>query len=321
MKQITVHVIPSFHYDVAFCKTYAGYLDQSFQCIEEGLRLLDKYPDFTFNIEQVILVREIWNRSPQLRPALKRFATEGRLIFAPGMFTMPDANIPSGESFIRNALLGRRWLQEHLGVVPTCCWMADVFGHAAQMPALASTCGFTSYMFERGKTGSWNTTFSWKGLDGTAIKTQWERDTYYGICLALQGLIDHPREWVENHLIDTIISTLSRHSPCPEILISPLGGDFHVPCETHVQFLHDLNRRRPDIQFVFSTPERYFAALQERGVKLLPERADLNTLFEGCYSSRIRVKQLNRALEETAGAVEALETATGASHDVSESLW
>ena len=85
-----VHVATSFHYDVAYCKTFEGYLDASFKCLVSGLRLLRRYPAFTFNIEQVILVREFWERLPRYRKAMQRYATQGRLSFAPGMFTMPD---------------------------------------------------------------------------------------------------------------------------------------------------------------------------------------------------------------------------------------
>lgn len=321
MNTTVIHVIPSFHYDVAYTKTFEDYLPRSFRCIEEGLRLLEKCPDFTFGVEQVILARELWNRKLRCRGAMKQFAAEGRLFFAPGMFTMPDANIPSGESFIRNALLGRKWLQEHLGVTPTCCWMADIFGHAATMPGLAATCGFTSYLFERGKAGSWSTTFRWKGLDGTAIDTQWEIDTYFGLRTALTWMDVRPRDWIDARIIQEVVEPLRRHSPCPDILMTPLGGDFRVPKEDEIRFIHDWNNRRRDVRFVFSTPERYFKALKNRGVRLRTESTDLNPLFEGCYSSRIRIKQAGRSLEETATAVEAFETVIGAGHTTADALW
>lgn len=320
-KPALIHLAPAFHYDVAYCKTFHEYLPESLGIIRKGLRLLKRNKDFTFCIEQVILAREYWRRFPRERRRLKRFAREGRLYFAPGMFTMPDSNMPSGENFIRNALIGREWLRRNLGVKPDCCWMADIFGHNPQSPQLAKTCGYQSYMFERGKNGSWDTTFLWKGLDGTTIPAHWEVDTYYGIHLALAWLKTRPCAWIKKRLRRDVIGPLQSHSPCKTILLSPDGGDFLAPEQRYVAFVRNWNRKEKTVRFVFSTPARYFAALRQHAVRLKTLSDDLNPLYEGCWSSRIRLKQFNRRLEETAATLELLETLDGAGHGASERLW
>ncbi len=316
-----VHLVPAFHYDVAYCKTFQDYLPKSLEIIRKGLRLLKQNKDFTFCIEQVILAREYWQRYPRDRRWMKQAAQSGRLHFAPGMFTMPDSNIPSGENFIRNALIGRQWLQKHLGVTSDCCWMADIFGHNPQTPQLAQTCGYQSYMFERGKSGSWDTSFLWQGLDGTKIPAQWEVDTYYGINLALAWIKDRPYDWIKKRLYREIIQPLQAHTPCPTVLMSPVGGDFLMPDQRCIDFIRAWNRKEKDVQFIFSTPRRYFSDLHRAKVRLKTGSDDLNPLMEGCWSSRIRIKQYNRRLEETAASLELLETITGDSHASSERLW
>lgn len=313
--------MPAFHYDVAYCKTFRGYLPQSLAIIRNGLRLLKQNRDFTFCIEQVVLVREYWKRYPHDRSWMRQVAQEGRLHFAPGMFTMPDSNIPSGENFIRNALIGRQWLGKHLGVTPDCCWMADIFGHNPQTPQLAKTCGYQSYMFERGKCGSWDTPFLWKGIDGTTIPVKWEVDTYYGIGLALAWLKDRPYAWIKDRLHREIIQPLQAHAPCRTILASPVGGDFLMPKQSAIDFIRTWNRKEKDVQFIFSTPARYFSDLDRAKVRLKTASDDLNPLNEGCWSSRIRLKQYNRRLEETAATLELLEVLAGDRHAASEHLW
>lgn len=320
-KNATVHVIPSFHYDVAYVKTYNGYMPESLANIKVALELLEKHEDYTYNVEQVVLLREYWKKHPEDRIRMKRFATAGRLYCAPGMFTMPDSNTPSGENFIRNALLGRKWLLRNLGITPNCCWMADIFGHNPQTPQLAKTCGFKSYMFERGKAGSWNTVFNWKGIDGTMIAANWEVDTYYGVILGMAWEGSRPQEWIDKRIKEQVLEPHRAGSPSKDVLITPLGGDFLKPEEKHWRFVHEWNRRNKDYTLKFSSPEKYFDELKKSGVRLPVEENDLNPLFEGCFSSRIRIKQYNRRLEEMAASIEALESMIGVSHRSSEALW
>ena len=88
-------VLAAFHYDVAYRDTFEGYLPRSFEAIDRGLDLLDKHPDYVFCIEQVILVAAYWERRPENRARLQKHATSGRLIFCPGLWTMPDGNLPA----------------------------------------------------------------------------------------------------------------------------------------------------------------------------------------------------------------------------------
>ena len=309
-KQRQVTTFGSFHYDVAYRKTFAGYLDMSFDAIKAGLRLLSEYPDYVFAIEQVVLVREFLGRHPDAKEPMRRFAKEGRLVFSPGMFTMPDVNLPNGESFIRNFLIGRDWLVKTLGVEPKICWMADIFGHHPQLPQLATLCGYIGYMFERGKTNGDDTTFWWEGLDGTRILTQWEIDTYYGIAIPLcPYLIGRGHAWLTDYVEQSILTPLDRNTASRQGLLSAMGGDFRKPGTSDIEFVRAYNRLNRKYRIVFGSPEDYFAKVADDAENILPVvKADFNPLMQGTYSSRIRIKQANRRLENLVSALELLET-------------
>ena len=249
----TVHVIPSFHYDVAYVKTFREYLPESLANIKAALQLLDEHTDYTYNVEQVVLLREYWRKHPEDRTKIKQYAAAKRFYCAPGMYTMPDSNIPSGENFIRNALLGRNWLKKNLGITPNCCWMADIFGHNPQTPQLAKTCGFESYMFERGKAGSWNTTFNWKGIDGTMLAAHWEVDTYYGVILGMAWEGSRPQEWIDRRIVEQVLKPQQDGSPCKDVLMTPLGGDFLKPLKSSAVIQSDGGASGQD----FSLPVCY----------------------------------------------------------------
>lgn len=319
----TAHLVSSFHYDVAFCKTYREYLPPSLENIKAAVALLRANPSYTYSVEQVILLREYWRRNPEDRLDLKRWATEGRLTAAPGMFTMPDVNVPSGECFIRNARIGRDWLKRNLGFAPQCCWMADIFGHHPQMPQLAKTCGFTSYLFERGMTKDGQTPFIWQGIDGTKLPAHWEIDSYYGMTLGLAWLNNRPKAWIHDRLQTEVFEPLRQRSPVPGLMLTKLGGDFIKPEQAQLDFVKAWNREGHSPQLRYSTPEAFFAEVQTKRAthKWRIVRDDLNPLCEGCHSMRIRIKQAHRRLEEKAATLEWLEYAAGTRHRASDTLW
>jgi alpha-mannosidase len=167
-------VVASFHYDVAYLKTYSDYLPDCFLILDEALRILDAEPDYRFVVEQVILLQEYWAARPGRRADLVRLAYEGRLEIAPGMYVMPDLNHPSGEALFRQVEVGFRWLEEHLGIRPKVCYIADCWGHPAQLPQILRQCGYSYYVFWRCmREDVAITSFQWQGLDGTRLPTHW----------------------------------------------------------------------------------------------------------------------------------------------------
>ena len=305
----TILVFGAFHYDVSYMETFEGSLPKAFGILDAALDRLEEAPDFVFCVEQVILMDAYWSRRPERHAALRRFARAGRLIFCPGMWTMPDANIPNAESYYRNALLGRHWLREHLDVAPgPICWMADVFGHHAQWPQICRQLGYPLYMFQRGQLENETTTeFLWEGIDGTRIRAHWEADSYYGFNLGLAWLdYRRPDEWIAERIRKLVVEPLQGDGR--PMLLSKIGGDFLVPERKHMDFVRRWNDRRWGPPVVFGGPDRYLAqAPPQCPVKVL--RADLNPLMQGAYSSRIRLKQLCRRAEALLQALEALDAA------------
>ena len=320
MKPSKILVFSAFHYDVAYRDTFAGYLPRSFEIIDRGLELLEQRSDFIFCIEQIILLDAYWQRRPEKRKLLKKHARDRRLIFCPGMWTMPDGNLPSAESCYRNVLLGQQWLEAHLGPDVTTgpiCWMADIFGHHPQSPQIYQQCGYTLYMFERGQLETEEVPdFHWEGIDGTRLLTHWEADTYYGFNLGLAWLNNRSDEWIVKRLYKEVLDPISETAG--DAIFTKVGGDFLVPSATHLEFLKRWNEQGWGPTIEFAHPNVTIAAQNRRRLKTL--KADFNPLLQGTYSSRIRLKQANRVLENLAYAIEALGVTIGRSTDT-DALW
>ncbi|MDD5706491.1 MAG: glycoside hydrolase family 38 C-terminal domain-containing protein [Kiritimatiellae bacterium] len=313
-KQVVVKTFGAFHYDVAYRKTFDDYLKITLPIIDAGLDMLTRYPRFIFVVEQAILMREYLERNPTARDHVRELARTGRLIFAPGMFTMPDVNIPSGESFIRNYQLGREWLMANLGVEPKICWMADIFGHHAQIPQLSRACGYIAYLYERGKTQGDDTLYWWQGLDGTRLLTQWQIDTYYGLGTAMVPyLSSRGGKWMANFFEKAQLDLMHRNSAVKETLLSAIGGDFRMPEDSIMDYIAGYNRLNRKYHIEFGSPEQFFEnVIRGHGEDLPVLKDDFNPLMQGTYSSRIRIKQANRRLENAVAALEMLEGFAGA---------
>ena len=66
-----------------------------------------------------------------------------------GWYLQPDCNMPSGESFVRQILLGQRYFREKFGVEPTTAVNLDPFGHTRGLVQILAKSGYDSYLFCR----------------------------------------------------------------------------------------------------------------------------------------------------------------------------
>jgi len=117
-EEYTIHLVPQFHYDVEYLKTYEDYLPIVFDNLLEAHKILSHYPEYSFLVEQVLLLEVFFKEYPKLLPDFKRFAEEKRLEVSAGFYIMADLNMPSGESLVRQLVYGRKWLKENLGFYP-----------------------------------------------------------------------------------------------------------------------------------------------------------------------------------------------------------
>jgi alpha-mannosidase len=129
-------VIPHRHWEGAVFKTREEYLEVGLPNISKALYLLKRYPNYRFVLNQRCYIRPFVERYPTEVPVLREFLAQGRLQIAGGTDTMHDNNTPSGESIVRQYLLGKFYFREKLGYDVTTGWALDTFGHNAQMPQI-----------------------------------------------------------------------------------------------------------------------------------------------------------------------------------------
>ena len=173
-KTQTLWFIPHTHWEGAVFKTREEYLDIGLPNILRALKLLKDHPDYRFVLDQVCYVKPFLERYPEEEAAFRKFVADGRLQLVGGTDVMPDVNMPSGESFVRQMLYGKGYYREKLGVDVTVGWQLDTFGHHAQMPQLLKLGGYKSFWFFRGVADmDTPSEFLWEGIDGSRIAAFW----------------------------------------------------------------------------------------------------------------------------------------------------
>ena len=85
---------------------------------QSAIDRMEEYPEFVFTCDSVVYLR-IEESDPELFAKIRERVAEGRFQVIGGWWVEPDCNIPCGESYVRQALYGQRWLHDRFGVTAT----------------------------------------------------------------------------------------------------------------------------------------------------------------------------------------------------------
>lgn len=314
-------VVPHFHFDVAWIKKYEDYLEVAFNNILDVLHLIEKHPEYRFCLDQVVLIEPFLEKNQEVSEIFKEKVREGRIEIVCGMYTMPDANIPSGEFLVRQFLFGKHFFKEKIGIDVKCGWMIDSFGHPNQLPQILKKCGFEYYVFCRGAPKNLDKTeFLWKGLDGTEILTHWMIGTYIAGWMPPQSgeilrkigmelpyitralLYAQSMRWLKVPIekgVEKILAVFSflKNFASTKNTFIPNGADFTPPqCEL-LDVIKEINKNNAGLEAFISTPSNFFEKLKREKRKLPTISGEFNPVFQGVYSSRISLKRKNRIAE------------------------
>lgn len=166
-------IIGHSHIDTAWLWPLAETWRKCARTFSSMLNLMEQYPEMTF-IQSAPCHTDIVRREyPELFKRIQKMAATGRWEPNGGMWVEPDCNIPSGEAFVRQLLVGQTATREMFGYTSDTLWMPDVFGYSAAMPQILRGCDVEFFCTTK---ISWNDTtrfpydtFVWKGIDGTPV--------------------------------------------------------------------------------------------------------------------------------------------------------
>ncbi len=173
---ITVNCLGHSHIDVAWRWPVRQTVEKVQRSYSTVLYLMRHYHEYIFMMTSPQMYEFIKEQAPEKYEEIKQRVKEGRWEVDGAMWLEADGNLPSGESFVRHLVYGKRYFNEEFGVNSRTLWIPDVFGYSAALPQILKKAGVDRFV--TGKI-SWNDTdrmpndtFYWKGIDGTEIFTQ-----------------------------------------------------------------------------------------------------------------------------------------------------
>ena len=281
----TVHLICNSHLDPVWLWEWQEGASQALAMAQAAVDIGDEV-DYVFNRNESLFYKWVRAYDPTLFECIRKLVRSGKWHIMGGWYVQPDCNMPSGESFVRQILVGKRFFKEHFGVDVRTAANLDSFGHSRGLVQILVRSGYDSYLFCRPnwrKCGLPASEFTWVGFDGSEI-TAAQAEAHYNS--APGGGRRRIEKWVDR-LSD---------KPC-RLIPWGVGNHGGGPSRRDLIDIAKLMRERTDLDIQHSTPERFFDDLRKRKVPLPRHEGDLNPWGVGCYTSMARVKWKHRRLE------------------------
>jgi alpha-mannosidase len=281
-----------------------------------ALNTLDRRPDYVYGTSQPQQMHWMKQRHPALFARMKQAVADGRMELQGSFWVEPDTNLPSGESLVRQALVGRRFLQQEFGLTDDqlrLCWLPDTFGYNGNLPQILRGTGmdwFQTIKLAWNKVNDFpHRTFNWQGIDGSTVLVHMPPEGDYNSRGAADGLLTGFKNYPERDLGTAL-------------LVYGSGDGGGGPGEIH----HEVTGRERDLRGLprveHSTASAFFRELEKREIEHTHAGELYLETHQGTYTTQAQIKRHNRLVERKLHEAEALAVIVGDdSRPVLEQHW
>ena len=307
-----LHLICNSHIDPVWLWNKAEGMNAAISTFRSAVNLAKEY-DYIFCHNESLLYEYVEKVDPILFEEIKELISEGKWRIMGGEYLQPDCLMPSGETQVRNILVGKKYFKEKFNTVPTVMTNFDSFGHSVGLVQIFAKTGYNGYMICRPHFDMWKLKtdwIEWKGLDGSSIKVF--RDKFH---------YSNEMGKVQNKIKDTIAYYDSKNK---EIGLALWGVGNHGggPSREDLSTIERMQKSE-DVEIVHSTLEKAF----EEVVTESRYDKSLVTVNPGCYTSNRRFKEKYAKLEdllilaEKLSVVAEMQTGIAYPHDKLNEIW
>ena len=270
------------------------------QTFRSALDRLKEYNDFVFTCSSAAYYKWVEEIDPQMFEEIRAMVKKGRWVPVNGWWVQPDCNMPSGESFARQALYSQLYYYEKFGITCKTGYNVDSFGHNANMPQLLNKGGMYSYVFQRPDMSENSeipeNLFWWDGPDGSRVMT-YRTPT---------GYTAHGKEDIDRKI--DIIEQRAEETGHGMMLFYGVGNHGGGPTKGDIEYLKENLEREGYNELEFSSPDEYFEDMLNELLEIPVWNDELQHHASGCYSATSLIKALNRMAENALAAAEKWDT-------------
>ncbi len=296
----TIKLIGNAHLDPIWLWRWQEGCAEVLQTFRSALDRLKEYNDFVFTCSSAAYYKWVEEIDPQMFEEIKSMVKKGRWVPVSGWWVQPDCNMPSGESYARQALYSQLYYYEKFGITCKTGYNVDSFGHNAMLPQLLRQGGMDYYVFQRpGKHENDEipeNLFWWDSADGSRVLTYHIPDGYAANGIeALNRRIDDTNERAEK----------AGHGL---MLFYGVGNHGGGPTKGDIEYLRENLEREGYNELEFDSPDGYFEDILNELIDLPSWKDEFQHHASGCYSATSLVKALNRKAENVLAAAEKWDT-------------
>ncbi len=267
---------------------------------EGVLDVMEKNPGFTFCQSQMYLYDAVRREYPLIFQKIVSWIEKGNWEVIGGSWSEYDAMLPSGESIIRQYLVGHGFAKKMFGMKPhPVAFVPDSFiGHAETLPQILSGCGIRYYVFCRGlpkdpETGKAESrVFKWVGPDGSAL-------------LAYRPVGNYSTPALTEDQLARLSPYLALSRTDNELILYGTGDHGGGPRDEDMDALQKLGSIQGAPSWTFTRADHFFSRLEREfddrcADDSLPEfRGTMEAFATGALTSQAASKRNNRICERS----------------------
>lgn len=297
------------HWDREWYEPFQEFRMWLVELIDELMDLMDRDTEYkNFHLDgQTVVLQDYLEIRPERRERLVEMIRAGRLIVGP-WYNLPDEWLISGESFVRNMLMGARVCRE-LGVTPMkFAYTPDQFGHVAALPMIMAGFGLEAGICWRGtQDETFPAHFIWVGPDGSrmAYHKLMDSGSYspFGMCVRDPIKKENWSEESYGKYFEDLLGKERQRTDLPLVLLLD-AIDHQRPDPAAPSLLQELRKRYPNVDFRWASLEEYGAEMLKYKDRMPERKGELREpcreadragqyLIAHTISSRYPLKQHN----------------------------
>ncbi len=284
---IIVHMIGHAHLDPVWLWRWPTGAGEVLNTCRSAADLMDAYPDFVLACSDMWVHRQVQHLDPELFDRIRGHVLGGQWQIVGGWVVQPDCNLPTAESFRRQASIGKAYFRDTFGLDITVGFNVDSFGHNAMLPRFLVEAGYDSYVFTRPGESEMalpGSLFRWSSSDGAEVLA-WRMAGGYG-------------EYRED-LTDQIRAAVAAADPRIGHVMCFYGVCDHGggPTRRQIEWIRSQRTAISGATLVLSHPRAFFNAVKPHQSILPKVQGELQYHAIGCYSVVRDIKRHMRRAE------------------------
>lgn len=292
----TIHYLCHTHWDREWLRSSDASRIRLVYLFDQLLEIMETdshYKYFTFD-GQTAALEDYLTLKPYQREKIKKYVSEGRIFIGP-WYTQPDMFLASGESLLRNLLVGSN-IARDMGHCMNIGWIPDAFGQIAKTPQIFKELGVEAVFAWRGfdYEAIDDSIFMWRAPNGQEVLT-----IHYPLGYGYyRYLPENPNEAYQD-IMDTATKATKRFKDGELLFMG--GSDYAFPLPSVPATIASIKEKvyQQGYQLEQSNPEKYVAAIKKtikqsnRPLQVYQgeaRSAALGRIHAGISSTRIDIK-------------------------------